>query len=115
MPPIAGPANIPTLATVFIAAFAAVSSSGLDTSDGRSAPCAGAKSVETIERTTASAKTGTELEPCQASAAIAPSRTTRTRSVETMTRCRERRSASTASHGAASAAQPHRAAKRIPT
>ena len=37
-PASAGPANMPTLATVFMTAFAAVSSSGVWTSAGRSAP-----------------------------------------------------------------------------
>src|SRR5581483_8394398 len=51
-PPTAGPANMPTLATVFITAFAAVSSSGVVTSEGRSAPCAGANMVETTDDST---------------------------------------------------------------
>jgi hypothetical protein len=37
-PPSAGPANIPTLAMVLLTTLAAVSSSGVSTSDGRSAP-----------------------------------------------------------------------------
>ena len=60
-PASAGPANMPTLVTVFITAFAAVSSSGVSTREGRSAPCAGWKAVDTIEASTASAKTGQTL------------------------------------------------------
>ena len=42
-PPIAGPANMPTLDTVLPTRFAAVSSSGESTRDGMRAACAGAR------------------------------------------------------------------------
>src|SRR5882762_5854652 len=71
-PASAGPANMPTLATVFITAFAAVSSSGVSTSEGRSAPSAGPKTVETIDAATASARTGQMELPAAAKAHIAP-------------------------------------------
>ena len=54
-PPIAGPANMPTLEIVFSARFDAVSSSGVDASDGSSAACAGPNAVEITDMTTASA------------------------------------------------------------
>ena len=56
-PPTAGPTNMPMLETLFMTAFAAVSSSGDATSDGSNAPWAGAKTDETIVAQTASTKT----------------------------------------------------------
>src|SRR5438552_2734310 len=54
IPPRAGPANIPTLETVLPTRFAAVSSSGVLTSEGRSAACAGEYEPETTVDVTAS-------------------------------------------------------------
>jgi len=47
IPPRAGPTNIPTLAMVLPTRFAAVSSSGVLTREGRSAACAGEYELET--------------------------------------------------------------------
>ena len=47
-PPSAGPRNVPTLSSVLDATFAAVSSDGERTSAGRSAACAGRKTVPEI-------------------------------------------------------------------
>ena len=47
-PPSAGPRNVPTLSSVLDATFAAVSSDGERTSAGRSADCAGRKTVPAI-------------------------------------------------------------------
>jgi hypothetical protein len=52
-PPSAGPANIPTLVIVLATTFAAVSSSGVSTSDGSSAPCAGLYATPATEDSTA--------------------------------------------------------------
>ena len=53
IPPIAGPANMPTLDTVLPTRFAAVSSSGESTSNGMRAACAGVYELETTVDVTA--------------------------------------------------------------
>jgi hypothetical protein len=53
-PPIAGPAKLPTLSIVLRVTFAAVSSSGLRASSGRSADSAGRNAVARIAATPAS-------------------------------------------------------------
>ena len=108
-PASAGPANIPTLATVFMTALAAVSSSGVSTSEGRSAPCAGWNAVDVIVESTASAKIGQNPLPPAARAAIEAMRALRIRSAATITRRRGSRSARRPIQGAPSAAAPQRA------
>ncbi len=107
-PPSAGPANMPTLDVVLSATFDAASSSGVRTSEGRSAACAGWNAAPAIEATTARPYTS-RVGPCAAAtAAMLPTSPARARSAASMTRRREIRSASRASQGANAPASDQR-------
>lgn len=98
------------LEMLFMTAFAAVSSSGVSTRDGRRAAAAGWNADEAIVAATARTNTMSQLAPVNASTAIPVSRTTRTTSAASIVRRRDVRSASTANQGAATAPIPQRTA-----
>jgi hypothetical protein len=57
IPPIAGPANMPTLSIVLATTFAAVNSTGVRASFGSSAACAGRKAMPAVRASPAIANT----------------------------------------------------------
>src|SRR6266568_9051494 len=115
MPPSAGPAKDPTAAIVLWATLAAVSSSGVRETVGRSAACAGRKVVERMVTQPASAYTISAGSEKAATSAAATSATARDTSAKSITRSRRKRSVSTAAKGAINAAGTTRIRETIPT
>jgi hypothetical protein len=106
---------MPKLSTELATTFDAVSCSGVDTSVGVIAACAGRNAVDITTPTAASRYTTTELASANTANAANRITTTLPRSEHTITRRREWRSPSTPMNGAAIAAGIHRRSATRPT
>ena len=109
-----GPASVPTLSTVEVAALAAMSSSGVLASDGSSACSAGLISVDEIPMTAANTNTRT-CSAAKAAAADAASAPDPTSVIASRKRSRRKRSPRDAANGATAAAGSRRTRPATPT